>query len=85
MSVVDRMVSPLTLELLEWISLRPRTYPETIDAWRTNCPRHSVWDDAVSDGLVHAGRRVSLTTRGRTLLDARTTFASSRGSPPTSA
>ena len=43
---------PLTLELLNWISVRPRTYAETMEAWRTTCPRHSVWEDAWADGLV---------------------------------
>jgi hypothetical protein len=29
---------PLTLELLNWVSVRPRTYAEAIEAWRTTCP-----------------------------------------------
>ena len=45
-------VSPLTLEFLTWISGRPRTYAETMEAWRSNCPRHPVWDDAMNEGLV---------------------------------
>jgi hypothetical protein len=45
-------VSPLTLEFLTWISSRPRTYAETMEAWGSNCPRHPVWDDALSGGLV---------------------------------
>ena len=47
-----RTGGPLTLELLAWISERPRTYAETMEAWRTTCPRHSVWEDAWTDGLV---------------------------------
>lgn len=43
---------PLTLELLNWVSVCPRTYAETMEAWRTTCPRHSVWEDALADGLV---------------------------------
>jgi hypothetical protein len=68
-------VDRFTHELLEWISLRPRTYPESIDAWRSTCPRHSVWDDALTDGLVRIDARrglpadVVLTQRGRELLD----------------
>jgi hypothetical protein len=49
--------SALTLDLLAWIDTRPRTYDETIEAWKTSCPRLSVWDDAVTDGLVRIDRR----------------------------
>lgn len=42
----------LTKQMLEWISQRPRTYAETMDAWRTSCPRLSIWEDALADGLV---------------------------------
>jgi len=75
--------SPLTLELLAWISQRPRTYPEAIVAWVSNCPRHPVWDDAVSDGLIQVARedrgdeaRVALTASGRAALDAQPEHAS---------
>jgi hypothetical protein len=68
--MADVAVSEPTIELLRWISARPRTYAETIEAWRSNCPRLAVWDDACSDGLVAAnGRGVRLTARGRDLLD----------------
>jgi hypothetical protein len=76
-------VSPLTLELLAWISRRPRAYPEAIEAWVSNCPRHPVWDDAVSDGLVRIVRdggasqaRVALTAAGEAALDGRPEHAS---------
>ena len=44
--------SQLTVELLTWISTRRRTYADAIEAWRSTCPRHTVWDDALLDGLV---------------------------------
>jgi hypothetical protein len=70
---MDTTTSPLTLELLTWISARPRTYADAIEAWRSNCPRHSVWDDACSDGLVTAnGSGVALTALGRAVLDDET-------------
>ncbi|TMK25467.1 MAG: hypothetical protein E6G64_16020 [Actinobacteria bacterium] len=73
-------VHPLTLELLAWISDRPRTYNETIEAWRSNCPRHPAWDDALGDGLVQVSASgVALTARGRDALPAR--LAESRPSP----
>jgi hypothetical protein len=57
------------LELLRWVEGRPRSYADVVDAWRSNCPRLAVWDDAVTAGLVTASReRVALTERGRALL-----------------
>jgi hypothetical protein len=60
-------------DFLTWVSARPRTYPETMDAWRTSCPRLSVWEDALSDGLVRVVRTaptslVVLTDSGRAAL-----------------
>jgi hypothetical protein len=70
-SVTNDSINPLTVELLVWISSRPRTYAETIEAWRSNCPRDPVWDDALVAGLVQTnGLEVGLTARGRALLDA---------------
>jgi hypothetical protein len=46
------IVTASARELIAWIDERPRTYRETIEVWVSNCPRLSVWDDAVSDGLV---------------------------------
>jgi hypothetical protein len=54
-----------TLELLAWIAERPRTYPETIEVWKSSCPRLTVWEDALSDGLVRVERgNVLLTAAG---------------------
>jgi hypothetical protein len=59
----------LLRELLVWIGDRPRTYDDTIEAWRSNCPRHPVLDDAFTDGLVRVeGGVVVLTEGGRRLL-----------------
>ena len=59
-----------TLELLRWVTARERTYTDVVEAWRSNCPRHAVWDDAVTAGLVTAGRdNVALTDRGVTALN----------------
>jgi hypothetical protein len=59
----------LLRELLVWIGDRPRTYADTIEAWRSNCPRHPVLDDAFTDGLVRVeGGVVVLTEGGRRLL-----------------
>ena len=54
-----------TLQLLAWIAERPRSYAETIETWKTSCPRLSVWEDALADDLVRVERgRVSLTPAG---------------------
>ncbi len=48
--------SPPVLELLDWIALRRRGYSETLDAWKTHCPRLSAWEDALADRLVEVRR-----------------------------
>jgi hypothetical protein len=59
-----------TLELLSWISSRPRNYAESIDAWKSNCPHHAVWDDAVVAGLIRVSRsEVTITPAGQALLE----------------
>jgi hypothetical protein len=47
-----RAANALLLQLLAWVGERPRTYAETLEAWRTACPRLPVWEDAVSARLV---------------------------------
>lgn len=65
----------LMAEFLTWISARPRTYAEAMQAWRSSCPQHTVWEDALAEGLVQVESdgtlrqsRVTLTPRGRRLL-----------------
>jgi hypothetical protein len=62
---------PETLELLTWIASRPRDYASSIEAWKSNCPHHAVWDDAVTAGLIRISKdAVTLTPAGRALLPA---------------
>ena len=64
----------LILDLVEWIAERPRPYEEVIHAWRTSCPRLSIWEDALDGGLVkvafddNATRTVSVTGAGERFL-----------------
>ena len=65
----------LTLQFLDWIAAAPRTYGEVIDAWRTSCPRLTVWEEAIEKGLVRrisAGAmndaKVVITDKGRSAL-----------------
>ena len=66
------LVSALTLQLLEFLAERPRSYEETMEAWRSACPRMTIWEDALKDGLVvyeaATTRLVRLTAQGRTRL-----------------
>jgi hypothetical protein len=60
-----------TLQLLEWVAGRSPSYAETVDVWKTSCPRLAVWEDALADGLVRVDRgRVVLTAAGGDLLSA---------------
>jgi len=70
---------PLTIQMLAWLATGPRTYGETMEAWRTSCPRLSIWEDALADRLIIVGRAgaeggqsrsvVELTPEGRDVLD----------------
>lgn len=42
----------LIIQLLQWIGDQPRGYQETMDAWRTSCPRLTIWEDALSEDLI---------------------------------
>jgi hypothetical protein len=74
--MMEQPISPLVVQLLEWISRRPRTYAETMDAWRSTCPRLTIWEDAWIAGLVQIEPgsygtdklTVSLTAVGRSVL-----------------
>jgi hypothetical protein len=69
----------LTYDLLAWIARSPRTYRETMDVWHTHCPRLSIWEDALSDGLVQVrASRVELTKLGADVLAADPAPGSSR-------
>ena len=50
--IMTNTIENLILDLLEWIGRRERTYQETLDAWRTSCPRLPVWEDANDRCLV---------------------------------
>jgi hypothetical protein len=69
-------INPLVFDLLEWLAMSPRPYAEVMDAWRTSCPRLTIWEDAVDLGFVvrrHDPRPpiVLLTTLGRQALEQR--------------
>jgi hypothetical protein len=45
-------VDNLLLDLLEWSGRKERSYQETMEAWRTSCPRLPIWEDATDHRLV---------------------------------
>jgi hypothetical protein len=65
----------LTQQFLAWVAEAPRSYADA-EAWRRSCPHLSIWEDAISDGLVRFQNgsgmqqsRLELTARGRAQLD----------------
>ena len=78
-------VSLLLREFLSWVASRRRTYAEAMEAWRSSCPRHTVWEDACRDGLIQLERTgplpecaVTLTPRGQALLAGQDTARSTK-------
>lgn len=64
--------SLIMIQFLTWIADRPRNYAQTMDAWRSSCPRLSVWEDAIIEGLIriesNGNRSIRLTPRGAAVL-----------------
>ncbi|HEX5479297.1 MAG TPA: hypothetical protein VFY79_06205 [Dehalococcoidia bacterium] len=52
----------LVLDLIEFVARAPRPYAEVMDAWRTSCPRLTIWEDAVDHGFVVCARTAEGTT-----------------------
>lgn len=64
-------VSALTLQFLEWVARGRRSRADLMETWRSSCPRLSIWEDAILDGLVRyesGGRIVELTASGQAAL-----------------
>ena len=64
----------LTQQFLTWVDEAERSYADA-EAWRHSCPHLSIWEDAISDGLVRFENgsgmqqsRLVLTPRGRARL-----------------
>ena len=67
-------IEPLILDLVAWVAKEPRDYLETMEAWRTSCPRLPVWEEATERGFITRMRGetgaaiVQVTDKGRALL-----------------
>ncbi len=74
-------LDPLMRDLIEWVGNEPKPYRDVLDAWRTSCPRLTVWEEASERGFVERrnvpgqGAMVVVTDKGRR-------FARDRGAPP---
>ena len=64
-------------EFLTWVARCPRTEADVMEAWRSTCPRYTVWEDALAAQLVAVERdvgtrmgeaRVTLTPRGQAVV-----------------
>lgn len=69
---MSETLRPLILDLVAFVAERPRPYAEVLDAWRTSCPRLTVWEDAVEAGFVMLrDSTVHATEAGRRALSLR--------------
>lgn len=66
-------LTPLIVDFLQWLGREPRGYRDAMEAWRTSCPRLTVWEDAFDRGYAARDVRegvphVVLTALGRAFL-----------------
>jgi hypothetical protein len=55
-TMTDTVIDALIVDLLKWLASGERTYEEVMEAWRTSCPRLTVWEDANDRGLIASER-----------------------------
>ena len=73
---MSEAADPLVLDFVEWIARETRSYSEVVGAWRTSCPRLTIWEDAADRGYVARdtiagfGIIVTVTKEGEALLRA---------------
>ena len=67
-------LDPLVLDFVEWVAGAQRSYADVLDAWKTSCPRLTVWEEASERGFVmrqHVPRQgvfIGVTPAGRAFL-----------------
>jgi hypothetical protein len=72
----------LLLDMLEWLAEAPRTYAQTMEAWRTSCPRLTVWEDAAERDFIRRETAKGVTCVVVTAAGHRYLHAHGRQSPP---
>ena len=70
---MNHRADALVLDFVEWIAAGPRRYSEVMEAWKTSCPRLTIWEDAIDRGYVARrptveGLRVTVTEDGEKFL-----------------
>src|SRR5258708_144700 len=65
----------LLMQFLSWVDTSPRSYADLQEAWRSTCPRLTIWEDAIDEDLVQfvtgpTAAHLALTQQGRALLEA---------------
>ena len=73
---MSETIDALVYDMLAWLARGAQPYADVMDAWRTSCPRLTVWEDAVERGLVQRTRidriaMVQITPKGRAFLAGR--------------
>lgn len=76
-STADPVKEALILDLLEWLANGDRTYEDVMDAWRTSCPKLTIWEDANDRALiaieqVNGRKLIRPSAAGLALLNKRT-------------
>jgi hypothetical protein len=72
--VATDTLDPLVLDFVEWVAGEQRSYADVLDAWKTSCPRLTVWEEASERGFVmrlhvpHQGVFIGVTPAGRAFL-----------------
>jgi len=70
---LERQNAALTRQLLQWIRSERRTYADALDVWRSSCPRHTIWEDALAAGFIDCGTApaaaLTLTRAGERFLE----------------
>jgi hypothetical protein len=49
---MTEIIDPLVRDFVEWVGMEPRAYRDVLDAWRTSCPRLTVFEEASDRGYV---------------------------------
>ena len=70
---MSETVDALLFDMLSWLAAGARPYAEVMEAWRTSCPRLTVWEEAIERGLVEQARSdrvrvVRITPAGRAFI-----------------
>lgn len=77
----DPVKEALIFDLLDWLAKGDRTYEDVMDAWRTSCPKLTIWEDATDRGLVsfeqvNGHRVVRVSAAGVALINQHTSKSS---------